>query len=503
MKLEQYDKLCRVCDDILMSQHSTIATKSIPWLHVLNAHPTTQEKYVNIWDKTKKNTHVSVLRSIVRFLKNIISGYSSPKFSSSHCEIKKTDVLIFSHLINENQLGKDIDFYFGDRTSDLKLDGVASQIVLINHLGIPGANLAKFWNNNSTPRIFLANKLNVKEELMILFRLVKESYRLFKCSYNVRDSWIKRIYNTAAKAAISFESVNALRFSYQVDNLIRKLEPTSILTTMEGHAFERLAFYSARQVNPDIKCFGYHHTILFPHQHSIKRPLGSDYDPDIILTAGNKTLNTLHQAYQEKQVDFLNIGIHRSSCPETIYEVKKPESAWNCLVLPDGNISECLDLCCFAYYAAINIPKVKFVIRLHPLNSIAMLISKNKIFEQLPNNLAFSNNDDMQDDFRFSKWALYRGSGASIHSVMAGCRPIYVSSLESISIDPLFKVTSGRGTVLDVDGLKNIIFKDMLLKNDDFFKDLEEVFDYCKQYFMPADNSGLKERVKSTYKKKS
>jgi hypothetical protein len=137
------------------------------------------------------------------------------------------------------------------------------------------------------------------------------------------------------------------------------------------------------------------------------------------------------------------------------------------------------------------------------LNSIAMLISKNKIFEQLPYNLAFSNNDDIQHDFRFSKWALYRGSGAAIHSVMAGCRPIYVSSHERISIDPLFKVTSGRGVVLDVDGLKNIIFKDMLLKNDVFFKDLEELFDYCKQYFTPADSRRLIERVKSTYKKKS
>ena len=175
MNLKEYEKLCRSCDKILRSKNSSVITKSIPWLHVLNAHPTTQQKYENIFNKTKNNTYISVFRSIVRFLRNITSGYSLPPFVSSNPEIKQTDVLIFSHLINKNQVGGDTDFYFGDIALDLKKENLASQLVLINHLGIRGDNLVGSWNKNSIPRIFLANRLSVKEELMILCMLVRES----------------------------------------------------------------------------------------------------------------------------------------------------------------------------------------------------------------------------------------------------------------------------------------------------------------------------------------
>ncbi len=496
MNLKEYEKLCRSCDKILRSKNSSVITKSIPWLHVLNAHPTTQQKYENIFNKTKNNTYISVFRSIVRFLRNITSGYSLPPFVSSNPEIKQTDVLIFSHLINKNQVGGDTDFYFGDIALDLKKENLASQLVLINHLGIRGDNLVGFWNKNSIPRIFLANRLSVKEELMILCMLVRESYRLFKCMNNETDSCIKSIYKTSAKAAISFESVSALRFLYQVENLIRKLKPKAIFTTMEGHAFERLAFYAARRINPDIKCFGYQHTILFPHQHSIKRSLGPDYDPDIIFTAGNKTTSVLKEGYQNKKVKFENIGTHRYSCPKTIFDVTN----WNfepvCLVLPDGNLSECLDLCRFAMQAAAHIHEIQFVIRLHPLNSVEMLVSEDDAFSKLPFNLSFSDNQDIQNDFNISRWTLYRGSGSAIHSVMAGCRPIYISSKESISIDPLYLANTGRKFATNTYDLKAILMSDLTLEREVFLTELESLFRYCKEYFMPTNSKNLINELK-------
>ncbi|MDB9757236.1 hypothetical protein OAB62_06125 [Pseudomonadales bacterium] len=496
MNLKEYEELCRCCDEILKSRNSSVITKSIPWLHVLNAHPTTQQKYENIFNKSKKNTYISVFRSIGRFLRNITFGYSFPSFVSTNPEIKQTDVLIFSHLINMNQVGGDTDFYFGDIALDLKKQNLASQLVLINHLGVRGVNLVDSWKKNSIPRIILANRLSVKEEIMILCMLVRESYRLFKCMNNETDSCLKIIYKTSAKAALSFESVSALRFFYQVENLIRKLKPKAIFTTMEGHALERLAFCAARRVNPNIKCFGYQHAILFPHQHSIKRSLGPDYDPDIIFTAGHKTTSVLKKGYQNTKVKFENIGTHRYSCPKTIFDLTN----WNlepvCLVLPDGNLSECLDLCRFAIQAAADIHEIQFVIRLHPLNSVEMLVSEDDAFSNLPSNLSFSENQDIQNDFNISRWTLYRGSGSAIHSVMAGCRPIYISSNESISIDPLYLTNTGRKFATNTDDLKAILMRDLTLGREVFFTELESLFRYCKEYFTPASSKSLINELK-------
>ena len=495
MKLNQYQKLCQYCDRILKSETSSDVTKAIPWLHVLNPHPTTQERYRGLWDRNKKNEFLSIFLFIGRFFKNIFAGSVSKDYISSHPDSRQTDLLIVSHLVSESHIGVDLDFYFGDLGLDLKSNNISAQILLMNHIGENPKKIIASWNDKVVPRLMLPNRLFLISEFLLLYRVIKEAISLYKASFFETDKTFSNIYKMAAQAAISFESISALRFLQQFEQLASLVKPKAVLVTMEGHAFERLAFHAARKINPKIKCFGYQHAILFPYQHAVKRALGGTYDPDIIFTSGNQAISTLEKGYEGLDVKVFNIGTHRYACPETIFDLEKPESTSICLVLPDGNISECLDLCCFAYNAAINIPKVKFVIRLHPLNSIAMLISKNKIFEQLPDNLTFSNNDDIQHDFEFSKWALYTNSGTAIHSVMAGCRPIYVSRHERISIDPLYKVTSGRGVVLDVDGLKKIIFKDMLLTNDDFFKDLEELFDYCKQYFTPADRCRLIERL--------
>ena len=491
MNLSQYKELCSVCDEILTSPNSSVVTKSNPWLHVLNAHPTTQQKYVDIWDKDKKKTAVAFLLSLAKFFRNICSGDSRPKFLSSNPASQHTDVLIISHLINESQIGVDKDFYYGDISLDLKKDNIDSQVVLMNHLSRPPNQLVGCWNQKSTPRIFLANRLTVKKELNILFKLSLEALRLFRTSNLVEGGLRKSIYRASAWAAMSIDSIRALRFFYQIEDLVKDLRPRAIITTMEGHAFERLAFYASRRVNRDIKCCGYQHAILFPYQHGVKRSLGPDYDPDIIFTAGGVTAKTLLNGYQRANINLENIGTHRFLCPSTIFDISECSSPPVCLVLPDGNLLECLDLCRFALIAAETIPERPFRIRLHPLTTVDMLISEDRIFSKLPENLSFSTNKEIQDDFEISRWSLYRGSGAAIHSVMAGCRPIYIGLQESITIDPLYEIDSGRKYASSVRELEVILTADFNLEHKVFLAQLEPLFQYCKEYFMPSNTKKL------------
>lgn len=491
MKLYQYQKLCEYSDRILKSEASTAVTKAIPWLHVVNPHPTTQEKYRGLWDRNQKNEYLSLFRSIGRFIKNIFVSSPLPKYISSHPDMRQTDLLIMSHLVSKSHIGADLDFYFGDIGIELKSNNISAQILLMNHTGENPKKIIASWGDKVVPRLILPNRLLLISEFLLLYRLAKEAISLYNASFFETDKILCDTYKMAAQAAISYESISALRFLQQFEQLVSLVKPKAVLVTMEGHAFERLAFHAARKINPRIKCFGYQHAILFPHQHAVKRALGDTYDPDIIFTAGNQTIRTLEKGYEGHEVKVFNIGTHRYSCPETIFDLEKPVSASICLVLPDGNISECLDLCQFAYDAAVNIPEIEFMIRLHPLNSIEMLISKNIIFKDLPKNLVFSNSKDIQNDFKLSKWTLYRGSGSAIHAVMAGCRPIYVRSFESINIDPLYEVNSGRKRVKSFSELKIILLSDSLLSDKLFFGELQDLFVYCKQYFTRTNTNVL------------
>ncbi len=59
-----------------------------------------------------------------------------------------------------------------------------------------------------------------------------------------------------------------------------------MITTYEGHAWEKVAFGAAKQSVQSIRCFGYQHSAVFEHQHAIKRPLNEKYNPDVVLTSG-------------------------------------------------------------------------------------------------------------------------------------------------------------------------------------------------------------------------
>ena len=47
---EKYEQLCKTCDYILEEFSDNISISSLPWLHVLNEHPTNLIKYSHIWE---------------------------------------------------------------------------------------------------------------------------------------------------------------------------------------------------------------------------------------------------------------------------------------------------------------------------------------------------------------------------------------------------------------------------------------------------------------------
>lgn len=442
MNQNQYFALCDVCDDLLLSPSSTIERVAIDWLHVLRPHPEMLGKYSNIFfsneNPCKKSRYPDVRSSLAKIYRRITAD------GKPWCPIGKiprqTDVLIISHLVNETHLLNDSDFYYGKISCKLHESGIKCVTALINHTNKSSKKLASNSSEKSTTRVILSNVLGVVEELRLYWRSRCEGMRLAREDEFNGDQLKQRLIHQASLIGRSGGAVGALRLGEQIMKLVGTLRPRALLVTYEGHSWERVAFASARSINPNILCIGYQHAAIFNFQHAIFRSLDAQYNPDVILTSGKVSKEWMlnnRKSIGGCRVDVL--GSNRSTMLNSIQKNKFDlNGTKKCLVVPEGYISECKSLFGYALKCAILCPEIKFIWRLHPALSFEKLIKNCPEFKELPNNIELSNRS-LEDDISASTWVLYRGSTAVIQAVTSGLIPVYLATVNEIEINPLFE----------------------------------------------------------------
>ena len=105
-----------------------------------------------------------------------------------------------------------------------------------------------------------------------------------------------------------------------------------VITTYEGHAWERSVFANVRSKNPGVSCVGYQHAAIFKRQHGIFRRLAPAFQPDFVCTAGRVSRAVFIESgvYAEKNVLLLGSN-RRGEVHCRLTEVRKAV----CLVLPE------------------------------------------------------------------------------------------------------------------------------------------------------------------------
>jgi len=441
---EKYKKLCRLFDKVLLSSFVTPEIISNTWLHMQRSHGDFSEKYSHLFENELgvyfwKRMLILVVQytsiSVFRLLQSSIEffQYREKKYS------KNTDVLFVSHLIN-SETNNSNDMYYHDLPYQLTQQDISTMIVLIDH-----NKTAKKVNNKSiVPRILLRKTLSFINELSLYFTQVKAviSYNKMALEFFIN----KRARLEASIRMMSSASFNSLRISKQVSKIISKVNPKYLVFTYEGHAWERLLCYEARQVDPDIKCFAYQHSSVFEYQHSIKRELLPLYNPDVILTSGLIAKEQFEVIFKNV-IPIYNIGSSKSQELDSSKILLSKSCTF--LVIPEGIISECILLFEFTLLCARSLPNYKFIWRLHPSLNFNQLKGKNNFFNSLPSNI-FLSNKTLKRDIEICDNVIYRGSTAVISAIGAGLRPIYYSKNGEISIDPLFQQKNGKLTVSNV-----------------------------------------------------
>ena len=130
MNEEQYKKLCRACDEILLSKEAGLSRIAIPWLHVLNEHPENIKKYVALFGKEHSVVKPAFLQFFLQSFKSLARISRIPKRPSMS---NNRPIVFISHLLNSAQVGNPVDFYFGNLPVDLLKEGRAVVIASLVH----------------------------------------------------------------------------------------------------------------------------------------------------------------------------------------------------------------------------------------------------------------------------------------------------------------------------------------------------------------------------------
>ena len=490
---------CRKCDQLLLSRNTSIYRISIPWLNLIRPHPIFLRNYSNIFDISKpisnfffflKKFTFAILKFILTFVRSL---FSTKRFNRAKYR-KLYDVILVSHLVSSNQLKAKDDLYFGSMPSELKNAGFKVLVVMIDQY----AN-KDFIKGDK--RILKTDKDCIILGWRMSFRYLLRSYILFfkeflglSCRAFFKKNIIEKKILFSGAIDCLINGPGTLLIADQVAFLAANFKTKFLITTFEGHTYEKLIFARSRDANPNLCCMGYQHATLFNLQHGIKRQLRKEYQPDVVLTSGlvsKREFDTFNPNWRT-----LLLGSKRAG--NLSRDIKRNSRFNTCLVLPEATESEVLKLFNYSLVCAKKFKNIRFIWRLHPAFPLDRLRVLDMRFDRLPSNIKLSNTT-LKEDALVSDIALYRGSSSIIEAVTSGTAPVYLSVKNEISINPLYRDSLAYLSVSDISDFKAVL--GLTYQKDESKIELvrKRAVDHCLQIFTPFQVKPLLDFMKSSY----
>ncbi len=486
---KRYSKICKACDSVLLGCNSRSEIIAINFLHVIRASPKSLQSYTYLfnnefWLYRILRHYFLMIKNIMGIFYNILCSifYRTQKFDAM---THNADFLFISHYTGvKNGLTHYQDSYFGEMVNQLCQNGKSSVVAYINESKSNASNEV-FQKKSGVLPIVLSNITS----FINLIKIYQGVFSAYKSLSKTNNSLPVKVIEQAKISLFFRGTIRNLILADQVGSIIKKYSPNCIITTYEGHAWERLVFAMARSVNPNIKCISYQHVPLFKFQHAIRRNLGKQYDPDVILTSGRVSATQLQSLDQLDKVRISVIGSGRNMVAESSHLSHQREiDAVSCIVAPEGTMDECNLIFKFSLGCAKKNKDINFIFRFPPMININLLIKHNKKFRNLPDNITISE-VSLLDDISRSNVILYRGSSVVIQAVVFGLKPIYLKVDNELTMDPLYEITEGREIVTNVEEFKLSLSKNI----DTNIK--EELVNYCKEIYTPLDIAVLENEL--------
>lgn len=483
---KKYFEIVKQLNQILLSNSIHDFKYNIPFLFLNREHPVFFSRYI-----LKKNYRIKLFfKNLFHFFYKLFCSLFIKNIKIDFDSLpKKVDFLFISHLTNVNQIKNLDDQYFGNVINDLAKKNFKCLVLYINHTNHKKQYLIDKSKNIN--KLIIPKNANFLREIQFLFNSYKgyRSLKFFK-GYN-NDLFKKLKYEV-----FSVHTIGILRFKFFYNKILHKINPSFVVSTFEGHAYERQIFHNSKLFNPTIINFAYQHSIISKYVNTLNLKLNDNsYNPDIILCSGKSSFNFFKNISNFKNYP-INILGSKNYTDSLFKEFDNSIERNSCLIIPEGIYSECLFLLDFAVLSAKLNTSISFIFRLHPivdLKKIKNLYNKGCKF---PSNLIFSKSSFIED-INASSWVLYRGSSAVYNAIEHGLVPIYLSKENELGIDSLHDLKKGKHSVSTPLELNSIINNDISCNFIDNISFQSSYKSYVKNIFSKLDHSVLVNEIKN------
>ena len=105
----------------------------------------------------------------------------------------------------------------------------------------------------------------------------------------------------------------SLKINYQIQNIVKKVDPKFCVLTYEGYSWERMSINGVKKFNNKIQCVGYQHTSLTKNHYSIFNFIKGHFNPDQIWCAQYQSYKILKKKINKKFKNISLIGSFKKS----------------------------------------------------------------------------------------------------------------------------------------------------------------------------------------------
>jgi hypothetical protein len=261
---------------------------------------------------------------------------------------------------------------------------------------------------------------------------------------------------------------------------LSNLKPKKVIATLEGHCFEMMLDENMRGLSFRTKMFFYQFAPVVPDQVGFFRNLKNLSATTTILASGPITAAVIQKYRPAGGVVVL--GSPKGYVEELSINNTTHIRKYSCMFVPEGTIYASKSMYDFVRKMAVENPEREFIFRFHP--ATPNLIHTLAVLEfELPSNITLSSGE-LLEDFRNSKYVVYRSSSTVIDAIRMSCIPLHFQDSDW-NLDPL-KLLGLTTLSLTTDSKFNDIEKFVPSKN---YKNLLHAFGH--DYFAPLDPSVL------------
>jgi hypothetical protein len=434
-----------------------------------------------LYKRDLRKDKISIIKINFKFFKSFF------KKSYLYDDYKKTihsRIFFISHYIGSVSADVDLDFYYGNLLKNI-YKKIPLTIILINHTNENLKEVKERFKLSNINRVYIDNDFNIITDTIVLIKILKE-YILFRVYKFLNYNKFKR-YNkidTNYNFSLFFDARYTYKLTSKITYILDKCKNLkNLVTTFEGHAFEKIIFNYCKKKK--IKSFGYFFSVIREYKNVIYFKFDNCYQPDLVLTSGLHSRNDLQKNSPfKKNIEIL--GSNKCVSKIKTFNVLKYRPKIRVLVCPEGLYSETLSMLKLINSKLFEKKNIHFIFRTHPLINIFQDFSINVINK----NIFFSKEKNIQKDFQNCDIILYSGSSACIEATMNGLVPVNFKTDKVFSYDPLYSIN--KFVVDNEHQLYSLILQIKKYRFDKkFINKIKKIQIYCKLYFQKLNEQSL------------